>query len=144
SASIGGGAIGMQGGDVSITNSTIGAANPPGANQSDLTLSNSSGTSGAGLSFLSGDITLNHNLGARTTTDTLTLSNSTFTNNVANSGASGGGGADLFVFDNPGGNGLFNISNTSFTGNKAPTANGGAIDVETGTLTLDHGTFTSN
>jgi predicted outer membrane repeat protein len=144
SASIGGGAIGMQGGDVSITNCAIGAANPPGTNQADMTLSNYSGTSGAGLSFLSGDITLGHGGGVRTTTDTLTLSSSTFTNNVADSGASGGGGADLFVFDNPGGGGNFNISNTAFTGNKAPTANGGAIDVETGTLTLDHGTFTTN
>ena len=141
SAGIGGGAIGSQGGDLTITNCFFGGANPPGASQTDTTLANLSGTSGAAVSFMSGDILCSP---CRTTTHTLTLTNSTFINNVANSGAAGGGGLDTFAANNPGGNGIANVTGSTFTGNRAPNAAGGAIVVESGELHVSNSTFTSN
>ncbi len=138
---LGGGAIGSQGGDLTITNCLFGGTNPPGASQTDTSLANYSGTSGAAISFMSGDILC---APCRTTTDTLTLTNSTFTNNVADSGSAGGGGLDTFAFNNPGGNAIANVSGSSFTGNKANNAGGGAIVVESGELHVSNSTFTGN
>jgi predicted outer membrane repeat protein len=75
-------------------------------------------------------------------TGTLTVSGSTFSGNTANSGAAGGGGADLFNFN--AGMGTYNISSSTFSNNTAPNARGGAIIVESGPLTVTTSSLTSN
>jgi predicted outer membrane repeat protein len=141
SASLGGGAIGLQGGDLTISNCTFGGVNPPGASQTDTSQANLSGTSGGAISYMSGDIKCSP---CRTTTGTMTLTNSTFLNNVANSGSAGGGALDTFAFNNPGGTAIVNVTGSTFTGNRAPSASGGAIVNESAILTVDHSTFTGN
>ena len=119
----GGGGISHAGGSLTITGTTFS--------------NNSTSGSGGGLGYTAGDPLI------RTpSTGTLTVSGSTFSGNTANSGAAGGGGADLFNFNL--GLGTYNINSSSFSTNTAPNARGGAIIVESGPLTLTTSSLTSN
>jgi predicted outer membrane repeat protein len=119
----GGGGISHAGGSLTITGTTFS--------------NNSTSGSGGGLGYTAGDPLI------RTpSTGTLTVSGSTFSGNTANSGAAGGGGADLFNFNL--GLGIYNINSSSFSTNSAPNARGGAIIVESGPLTLVTSSLTSN
>jgi hypothetical protein len=119
----GGGGISHAGGSLTITGTTF--------------ANNSTSGSGGGLGYTAGDPLI------RTPSiGTLSISGSTFSGNVANSGAAGGGGADLFNFNL--GLGTYNISSSSFSNNSAPNARGGAIVVESGPLTLTTSSLTSN
>jgi hypothetical protein len=88
-ASFGGGGITVTGGNMTVTNCTVGAANPPGANRNDLTLANASFTSGGGIAYTSGDPA-----GTGGAVGTLTVTGTTFTHNTAS--GIGGGGLDVF------------------------------------------------
>jgi uncharacterized repeat protein (TIGR01451 family) len=138
SANLGGGGLQIGGGSATVSNCTFGGANPPGASQTDLTLANSSTSGGGGMSYMAGDLTFP----LEVDTATLNLTNSVFLNNVSTSGASGGGGLDLFNFNL--GNGTFNVSDSTFTNNHANTAGGGGIIVETGILNALRNTFIGN
>jgi hypothetical protein len=119
----GGGGVSHEGGNLTITGCTFSG--------------NSTSGSGGGLGFTGGDPLIR-----QPSNGVLTISGSTFSNNTANSGASGGGGADLFDFN--GSNDVFNISSTAFSGNTAPAARGGAIIVESGTLALTTSSLSGN
>ena len=119
----GGGGISHAGGSLTITGTTFS--------------NNSTTGSGGGLGYTAGDpLIRTPSLG------TLTISGSSFSGNTANSGAAGGGAADLFNFNL--GIGTYNIDSSSFSNNSAPTANGGAIVVESGPLTLTTSSLTGN
>jgi hypothetical protein len=120
---LGGGGILHTGGSLTVTGTTF--------------ANNSTSTSGGGLNYTAGDPLI------RTpSTGTLSVSGSSFSGNTANSGAAGGGAADLYNFN--GGSGTYSISSSSFTNNSAPNANGGAIVVESGPLTLTTSSLTGN
>lgn len=120
---LGGGGILHTGGDLTITGTTFSG--------------NSTLTSGGGLGYTAGDPLI------RTPSNgALLVSGSTFSGNTANSGAAGGGGADLFNFN--AGNGTYNISSSTFSNNSAPAGRGGAIVVESGPLTLTTSSLTGN
>ncbi|HEX5602029.1 MAG TPA: immunoglobulin domain-containing protein [Pyrinomonadaceae bacterium] len=118
----GGGGISHSGGSLTITGTTFS--------------NNSTSGSGGGLGYTAGDPLI------RPATGTLTVSGSTFSGNTANSGAAGGGGADLFNFNL--GTGTYNIDSTSFSNNTAPNARGGAIVVESGPLTVTTSSLSGN
>jgi hypothetical protein len=119
----GGGGISHEGGSLTITGTTFS--------------NNSTTGSGGGLGYTAGDPLI------RTPSNgILTVSGSTFSTNSANSGAAGGGGADLFNFN--GGLGTYSISSSTFSGNSAANGNGGAIIVESGPLTVTTSSLTSN
>jgi hypothetical protein len=112
---LGGGGILNQGGSLSISGTTLSG--------------NSTSTSGGGLNYTAGDP-----LNRRPSNGTVTVSGSTFSGNSASSAAAGGGGVDLYDFN--GSIGAYNISSSTFSGNTAANGNGGAIVVESGSLTL--------
>jgi predicted outer membrane repeat protein len=119
----GGGGISHAGGSLTITGTTFS--------------NNSTSGSGGGLGYTAGDPLI------RTpSTGTLTISGSTFSGNTANSGAAGGGGADLFNFNL--GQGTYNVDSSSFSSNNAPNGRGGAIIVESGPLTVTTSSLTNN
>jgi hypothetical protein len=123
SGTLGGGGILHTGGSLTITGTTF--------------ASNSTSTSGGGLGYTAGDPLI------RTpSTGTLSITGSSFSGNTANSAAAGGGGADLYNFN--AGSGTYSISSSSFTNNSAPNANGGAIVVESGPLTVTTSALTGN
>ena len=141
---LGGGAIQITGGNLTITNSTFGGTNAPGlySDRASVTNANLTGTSGAAVNYTPSSPM--HTGG----TGILTVTGSTFTRNVANSGSAGGGGADLytFAFAAPGGigSGSATFSTSTFTNNQAPTANGGAIVIESLATTVASSSFTNN
>ncbi len=141
-AGIGGGGVQITGGDLNITNSTFGGTNAPGADRNDVTLANHSQTSGGAVMYTPSSPM--HAGG----TGVMTISSSTFTRNTAGSICCGGGAIDIvqLAFAAPGGtgSGTTNISTSTFSNNQAPTANGGAIIVETLGATITTSTFTSN
>ncbi len=116
----GGGGIQVTGGSVTITNCSIGGANAPGANRSDVTLANSEVQSGGGLTYSPGDP-----IGQIPSAGTLTITGTTFNRNTAASAAAGGGGADLLTHNQ--GTGSVSISTSTFSNNQATVANGGGI-----------------
>ncbi|HEU4834975.1 MAG TPA: immunoglobulin domain-containing protein [Pyrinomonadaceae bacterium] len=119
----GGGGISHAGGSLTITGTTFS--------------NNSTSGSGGGLGYTAGDPLI------RTpSTGTLTISGSIFSGNTANSGAAGGGAADLFNFNL--GSGTYSINSSSFSNNTAPNARGGAIIVESGPLTVTTSSLTNN
>lgn len=119
----GGGGISHAGGSLTITGTTFS--------------NNSTSGSGGGLGYTAGDPLI------RTPSNgTLTISGSTFSGNTANSGAAGGGGADLFNFNL--GNGTYNINSSTFSNNSAPNGRGGAIVLESGPLTVSTSALTGN
>jgi uncharacterized repeat protein (TIGR01451 family) len=141
---LGGGAIQITGGDLTVTNSTFGGANAPGlyTDRASVSNANQTGTSGAGINYTPSSP--QHTGG----TGILTVTGTTFSRNVANSGSAGGGGADLYIFAfaSPGGigSGSASFSTSTFTNNQAPTANGGGIVVESLPTTVATSSFTSN
>ena len=126
SGSLGGGAIVNTGGDLNVIGCTFG-----GLNATDPNVSISSG---GAISFDSSDFV--HNGG----TGTLTVTNSTFINNQATNGS--GGGA-ITVSDSNLSTAIANISGCTFRGNKT-SGSGGAIVMQTGTLTVTASTFITN
>jgi len=155
STGIGGGGIisGSIGNSLTLTNCVISGNSATGAGTfggggishegGSLTLigctftGNSTSGSGGGLGFTGGDPLIR-----QPSNGILTISGSTFSNNTANSGAAGGGAADLFNFNTS--IDTFNISSSSFSGNSAPSARGGAIIVESGTLGLTTSSLSGN
>jgi hypothetical protein len=139
---LGGGGIQITGGDLTITNSLIGGPNAPGADRTNVTLSNSATTSGAGVSYTPSSPM--HSGG----TGLLTITGSTFDHNVSINGASGGGAADVYTiaFASPGGigSGSADISTSTFSNNQANFSGGGAIAVESLATTVATSSFTSN
>src|SRR6201991_4299161 len=120
---LGGGGVLDTGGSLTISGTTF--------------ASNSTSTSGGGLSYTAGDPLI------RTPSiGTLSVSGSTFSGNTANSAAAGGGGADLYNFN--GGLGTYNINSSSFSNNSAPNGSGGAVIVESGPLTVTTTSLTGN
>ncbi len=122
--SFGGGGVSHAGGSLTITGCTISG--------------NTTITSGGGVGYSAGDP-----FGRTPSVGTLTVSGSSFTNNTANSLASGGGAADLFDFN--GSVSAYQIDSSTFSGNNAPTGSGGAIIVESGgPLTVTTSSFANN
>src|SRR4029079_1607275 len=126
SANLGGGAIQITGGNLIITNSTIGGTNVPNI-YTDRTSTNTGNTqagSGGGVTYTPSSP--QHTGG----TGTLTVTGSTFSRNTSNSGSDGGGGVDvlIFAFAAPGGigSGTAPIGTSTFSNNQAlGTASGG-------------------
>ncbi len=119
----GGGGISHVGGDLTVTNCIFGGLNPSDPNTAF--------TSGGAIYF-----------DAFGTTATFTCTNNTFTNNVANSVAAGGGAIDVAAVNL--GVGTVNITGCTFTGNHANTAGGGAVMNESVTLNITKSTFINN
>jgi predicted outer membrane repeat protein len=134
----GGGGIQITGGSMTVTNSTIGGTNAPGANRSDASLANSIGVSGGGISYEPGSPT-----NKQPSTGVFTSSGTTFMGNVANSAAAGGGGLDLYAINL--GTGSANIGTTTFSNNHATNQSGGAFILEsTLATTVSNSAFNSN
>ncbi|HEY7711899.1 MAG TPA: hypothetical protein VIG57_17930, partial [Candidatus Entotheonella sp.] len=145
SANIGGGGIQWTGGDLNITNSTIGGSAAPGAyaDRTSTTTANLQAGSGGGVMFTPSAPTHTASTGI------LTVSGSTISRNTAASPSAGGGGADLlvFAFASPGGigTGSATVGTSTFSNNQAlGTASGGGIIVESLATTVATTNFTSN
>ena len=90
---LGGGAIQITGGDLTITNSTFGGASAPGLYTDRASVTNANQRhQWRGVNFTPSSPM--HTGG----TGILTVTGTTFTRNVANSAGIGGGGADLYIF----------------------------------------------
>jgi Big-like domain-containing protein len=140
SANLGGGGIQITGGNLIITNSTLGGTNVPGL-YTDRTSTNTGNVqtgSGGGVTYTPSSP--QHTGG----TGTLTVTGSTFSHNT--SAGIGGGGADLliFAFAAPGGigSGSASIGTTTFSNNTA--VNGGGIVVESLPTTINSSTNFNN
>jgi cadherin-like protein/Big-like domain-containing protein/Calx-beta domain-containing protein len=143
SANLGGGAIQITGGNLIITNSTIGGSAAPGAytDRTSTTTANLQAGSGGGVTYTPSSP--QHTGG----TGTLTVTGSTFSRNTA--AGIGGGGADLliFAFAAPGGigSGTASIGTSTFSNNQGlGTASGGGIIVESLPTTVATTSFTNN
>lgn len=119
----GGGAISNLGGTLSVSVTSF--------------TSNSTSASGGAIGYSAGDP-----FGRIPSAGTFTVSGSTFTNNTANSASAGGGAIDLFDFNR--GSGSYAVDSSSFTGNNASAGSGGAINVESGPLTVTTSSFATN
>ena len=95
SANIGGGGIQWTGGDLNITNSTIGGSAAPGlyTDRTSTNTGNLEAGSGGGVTFTPS--APQHTAA----TGILTVSASTFSRNTAASPSARGAGADLLIFD---------------------------------------------
>jgi hypothetical protein len=145
SGNLGGGALQWTGGDLNITNSTIGGSAAPGlyTDRTSTTTGNLQAGSGGGVTFTPS--APQHTA----STGILTVAGSTFSRNTAASPSAGGGGADLliFAFAAPGGigTGSATIGTSTFSNNQAlGTANGGGIIVESLPTTVTSGSFNNN
>ncbi len=144
SANIGGGGIQWTGGDLNITNCTIGGTAVPGAyaDRTSTNTANLQAGSGGGVMFTPS--APQHTA----STGILTVSGTTFSRNTAGSVSAGGGGADLltFAFAAPGGGGTGSatIGTSTFSNNVATPGNGGGIVVESLATTVATTSFTSN
>jgi predicted outer membrane repeat protein len=146
SGNIGGGGIQWTGGDLNLTNCTLGGTNAPGAytDRTSTNTANLQAGSGGGVTFTPS--APQHTA----STGNLTTTNTTFSRNTANSASAGGGGADLliFAFASPGGigTGTGNINgNTVFQNNQAlGTASGGGMIVESLPTTVNSASFNNN
>lgn len=119
----GGGAIQHFGGDLAVSNCVFG-----GTGGSDPNISSTSGGAIAAIGYQAAA--------------TFAISNCTFSNNVANSGSSGGGALDLVNVNL--GTATASVTNCTFTGNNAPTARGGAIINESAPTTISECNFVNN
>jgi Immunoglobulin I-set domain len=119
----GGGAISNLGGGLSVSGTTF--------------TSNSTSGSGGAIGYSAGDP-----FGRTPSVGTLAVSGSTFTNNTSSSSSAGGGALDLFNFN--GGIGTYTVNSSSFSGNNASAGSGGAINVESGPLTVTTCSFATN
>ncbi|HEX7770895.1 MAG TPA: hypothetical protein VF435_00660, partial [Pyrinomonadaceae bacterium] len=144
SANIGGGGIQWTGGDLNITNCTIGGSAGPGAytDRTSTNTANLQGGSGGGVMFTPS--APQHTAA----TGILTVSGSTISRNTAGSIGSGGGGLDLLVFGfaapGGGGTGSATIGTTAISNNAANPGNGGGILVESLATTVATTSLTSN
>ncbi|MDQ5845414.1 MAG: hypothetical protein M3539_08985, partial [Acidobacteriota bacterium] len=143
-ANYAGGGLSITGGDVNIINSVIGGptaadSDPAVSNdRTDLTRGNYAGTAGGGIGYSPGDPIVQ-----LPSVGTLTVTGTTVQGNKANSGATGGGGLDLFQHNS--GTGSFVINgNSIIDSNSALNGNGGGVIIESGPLTVDSSTFTNN
>jgi uncharacterized repeat protein (TIGR01451 family) len=143
SANLGGGALQITGGDLIITNSTIGGTNAPGAytDRTSTNTGNAQAGSGGGVTFTPSSP--QHTGGS----GVLTVTGSTFSRNTAS--GIGGGGLDLliFAFASPGGigSGSGSIGTSTISNNQGlGTASGGGILVESLPTTLATSSLTSN
>ncbi len=145
SGNAGGGGIQITGGDLNVTNCTIGGSAGPGAytDRTSTNTANSQAGSGGGLMFTPS--------APRHTASTgdLTVTGSTFSRNTASSLTAGGGGADLLIaaFGSPGGigTGSATFGTSTFSNNQAlGTASGGGIIVESLGTTVATTSFTNN
>src|SRR5688500_10771549 len=145
SGNLGGGGIQWTGGDLNITNCTIGGTAAPGAyaDRTSTTTANLQAGSGGGVTFTP-------SAPAHTaSTGILTTAGTTFSRNTAAAPSAGGGGADLlvFAFAAPGGigTGSASIGTTTFSNNQVlGTGNGGGIIVESLATTVATSSFTNN
>src|ERR1043165_3964664 len=143
SKNIGGGALQITGGSLSIVNSTIGGSAAPGA-YTDRTSTNTANLQAGN----GGGVTYTPSSPAHTGgTGTLTVTGSTFSRNTA--AGIGGGGVDVlvFAFALPGGigSGTASIGTSTFSNNQAlGTASGGGLIVESLPTTVATTSFTSN
>ena len=137
----GGGGVQMTGGSVTVTNCTIGGTSAPGADRTNVALANSEIQSGGGLMYSPGDP-----IGQIPSAGTLTITGTTFQNNIAASNAAGGGGADLITHNS--GTGSVSIGTSSFLSNQATgagnTGSGGGIIIESIATTVATTSLTSN
>src|ERR1043166_4280412 len=144
SGNAGGGGIQITGGDLNVTNCTIGGSAAPGAytDRTSTNTANLQGGSGGGVMFTPS--APQHTAA----TGILTVSGSTFSRNTAGSISSGGGGADLLVFafaaPGGGGTGSATIGTSTFSNNSASPGNGGGILVESIATTVATTNLTSN
>src|ERR1044072_7157177 len=144
SANIGGGGIQWTGGNLNITNCTIGGANAPGAytDRTSTNTANLQAGSGGGVMFTP---SAPQHTGA---TGILTVSGSTISRNTAGSISAGGGGLDLLVFafaaPGGGGTGSATIGTSTISNNVATPGNGGGIDVESLATTVATTNLTNN
>jgi hypothetical protein len=144
SANLGGGGIQWTGGDLNITNCTLGGTSAPGA-YTDRTSTNTANLqAGSG-----GGVTFTPSAPAHTGgTGILTVAGTTMSRNTVGSVCCGGGGADLliFAFAAPGGigSGSATIGTTTISNNQATVGNGGAIVIESLPTTLATSSITNN
>jgi hypothetical protein len=137
---VGGGAISVTGGNMNVTDCTIGAANFPGASRTSLTLGNAANNlSGGGISYSAGDPA-----GSNGAMGTLTITGTTFTHNTSSSVSAGGGGLDVLEFNVS--VGTANISTSAFDTNQATgtASGGGIINASMNSLTIATTSFTNN
>ena len=143
SANLGGGGIQITGGNLIITNSTLGGSAAPGAytDRTSTTTGNLQAGSGGGVTYTPSSP--QHTGG----TGTLTVTGSTFSRNTA-AGIGGGGGDFLvFAFASPGGigSGSTSIGTSTFSNNQAlGTASGGGFIIESLATTVATTSFTNN
>ena len=143
SANLGGGGIQITGGNLIITNSTLGGTAAPGAytDRTSTTTGNLQAGSGGGVTYTPSSP--QHAGG----TGTLTVTGSTFSRNTA-AGIGGGGGDFLvFAFASPGGigSGSTSIGTSTFSNNQAlGTASGGGFIIESLATTVATSSFTNN
>ena len=142
---LGGGGIQITGGDLTITNCTIGGASAPGiyTDRTTTTTANlESLGSGGGVAFTPSSPT---HMGG---TGDMVVTGTTFSRNLAT--GIGGGGADTFIFAfaAPGGiatGGSAGFSTCTFSNNQVTgTGDGGAIVVESLATTVATTNFTNN
>ncbi|HEU4931628.1 MAG TPA: hypothetical protein VFT48_06080, partial [Pyrinomonadaceae bacterium] len=143
SANLGGGALQITGGNLIITNSTIGGTSAPGlyTDRASTTAANLQAGSGGGVTYTPSSP--QHTGG----TGTLTVTGSTFSRNTAAGIGGGGGDFLIFAFAAPGGigSGSASIGTSTFSNNQAlGTASGGGFIVESLPTTVATTSFTSN
>src|ERR1041385_5850072 len=144
SANIGGRGIQWTGGNLNITNCTIGGSAAPGAytDRTSTNTANLQAGSGGGVMFTP---SAPQHTGA---TGILTVSGSTVSRNTAGSISAGGGGLDLLVFafaaPGGGGTGSATIGTSTISNNVATPGNGGGIDVESIATTVATTSLTNN
>ena len=122
----GGGGMQNFGGDLDIINTTFGGVGVTDPNRSDK--------AGGGLAAV-----------GATNAHTITITGSTFTNNVSVDSGSGGGGLDLASNGAQSAGTTATVTNCTFTGNQAQTTgSGGGIIVESILTTVTNSTFANN
>ena len=137
----GGGGILIQGGNLTLTGSTIGGtttqATTPGADRTSTTLGNTGARSGGGVSYATGCPS-----GANGCVGTFTSTNTTYTHNAAASATNGGGGLDLYAINL--GTGSAGINGSTFSNNSVTASGGGVILESTLVTTIATSTFSNN
>ena len=125
-----GGGLANGAGTLNISGSTFGGSLAPCSDQSNINCANESTGSGGGVYY-------SNNNDANS--QTLTVSNSTFENNVSTSG--NGGGLITTQATSP-----YSVTRSTFTNNQAGSTagGGGGIYNESGSLSADNNTFTGN
>jgi HYR domain-containing protein/immunoglobulin I-set domain protein len=97
---------------------------------------NSTSGSGGAISYSAGDFLSSGSTG------TLTVTNSSFSSNTANSSSAGGGAIDVFNFNL--GNTSASIGTSAFSTNSAANGRGGAVIVESGSADVQYSRLVGN